>query len=285
MSKHFFRDFFTRIGSKYDFSADRRMLYKQILKYQKSAPGMEKQVRDMLKANYALRKKYGSRFKIVSLGSSCLPRTLATFTMLKAGKKSGEKSMPFDLALTPPKALARYLRTDFRDFFSERAFFDTEKGCWVSDDPADGLSFYHDKDCGINEFKKLTARYSARIENFREALNFPGPVLFLAHKMTHLLFKETISYSPCEYEEVFREIKKIRGNKPFKILFFVCDHNDTTTGIEGAEFIHLLWPDAKYIWHHEERHTPEGVRFEMAFAENCRKALLALLEENKGYLY
>ncbi len=255
------------------------MLYKQILEYQKSAPEIADQVRKILKENYDLRKRYGSRFKTVSLGWSCLPRTLATFTLLKAGKKAGEKSMPFDLTLTPPKTLARCLKTDFRDFILAESFFDADKGYWVSA-PTDGISFVHDKDCGAKDLQKLSTRYQARIENFREALNFPGPVLFLMHKATHVLYQE-VHHRDSDFEEVFREIKKLRGDKPFKILLFACDHNDTTTGIEGAEFIRLPWPDAKYIWHHEERHTPEGVRFEMTFAEICRKALLALLARDE----
>ncbi len=270
MNKHFFREIFSRLGSKYAFSADRRMFYKQLFEYQRSAPESANRVRDILKANYTLRKKHGSRFKIVSLGWSCLPRTLATFTMLKAGKKAGEKSMPFDLALTPPGTLANCLKTDFKEFLSERSFFHTEKGYWISDS-ADGIEFVHDMDCGIKDLSKLSARYQARIENFREALDFPGPVLFLMHKATHVLYQE-VHHPDSDFESVFREIKKIRGSKPFKILLFACDHNETSSRMEGAELIRLPWPDAKYIWHHEERHTPEGVRFEMAFAEICRKA-------------
>ncbi len=278
MEQHFFRNLSAKIGSKYAFSADRRMFCKQFLEYQKSAPDMADTVWDILKKNYDLRKKYGSQFKVVSLGWSCLPRTLATFTMLKAGKKAGEKSMPCDLALTPPAALAQFLKSDFQNYISEKSFFDTDNGYWVSD-TQNGVSFVHDKDCSAEDYRKLADRYHARINHFREALNFPGPVLFLMHKATHVLYQE-VNHPVSDFEEVAREIKRIRGDKPYKILCFACDHNETATHIEGAEFIRLPWPDAKYIWHHEERHTPEGVRFEMAFAEHCRNALLSMLKEN-----
>lgn len=279
MSKQIFRTFLSRLGSKFAFSADKRMFCKQFLEYQKSAPDMADSVWDMLNRNYALRKKYGSQFKIVSLGWSCLPRTLATFTMLKAGKKAGEKSMPCDLALTPPAALAQFLRSDFQNYISGKSFFDTKNGYWISD-TEEGGSFVHDKDCGADDYRKLADRYHARINNFREALNFPGTVLFLMHKATHVLYQE-VNHSVNDFEAVFREIKRIRGDKPFKILLFSCDHNDTTSDVNGAELIRLPWPDAKYIWHHKERHTPEGVRFEMAFAEYCRNALLSMLKENE----
>lgn len=278
MKKNILRHLFARFASKHTW-ADSRMLYKQYLSYCKSAPDLDEQIWRLLKSNYDLRKKYGRQFKIVSLGWSCLPRTLATFTMLKAGKKAGEKSMPFDLAGNPPKSVAHFLHTDFSDYFSDKWLFDKANNWWMND-PATGVFYAHDMDCKENELEKIVARYRARIENFREALHFPGPVLFIMHKATHLRHVPLNHNAAEDFEEVAREIKRIRGDKPFKILCFACDHNEPATHIEGAEFIRLLWPDARYIWHLEERHTPEGVRFEMAFGEHCRNALLSMLKEN-----
>ena len=257
---------------------EKRFYYRNFLRTADSAPAAEKEIRTLFNSNYRLLQQYGTQYKIISLGWNCMPRSLTTTSMLKPGKGAGEKSLPFDLVITPPAVTAQLLETDFSAYFDGEWIFDPAEGCWVRS-PETGILYPHDTDCGPEDLEKLQTRLRKRIENFREAVRFPGPVLFILNKATQFRGKPT-GHTAADVEAVCRAIKKIRGENPYKILVTCCDPEDPGEPSDGAETVCHPYPRADYVWHHAERFTPEGVRFELGYIRLCRKALVELLKQS-----
>lgn len=253
-----------------------RMTLKTIDHIRQLAPALEKEAWDILMANFFLRKRFENQYKIVSLGFTCMCRHFATYAMLKPNKSSGEKGMPFDLAASPPKAVAHFLKTDFADYFTKEWTFNEERQCW-NNAPDTGCFYAHDKDCGPQDLEKLRTRLKGRIENFREMMQFPGPVLFIIHK-AYLLERKPTGFTDNDVQSLCDEIKNLRGDKPFRIIIFACDHDDHCREIRGAEIYHHPWPSLHYTWHNPaECNTPEGVKFELGLYALIRKGLVDLL--------
>ena len=266
--------------SKLIWSRDLKKLCNEYLKIWDIMPELGALARKNLFANYRFRKKHRGEYRIVSLGWNCLPRTLLTLWMLKPSKGVGEKSMPFDLIATPPEIAAHFLSNDFADYFDGEWTYKTENGykCWYSE-VFKGLFFPHDPDCGPGEEgqNKLRARLRRRIEAFREAMAFEGPVLFVFHKAL-LWDLRPLDHKAEDIELLCREVARLRNGKPYKILVFACDHDDDCQEIAGAEFVRLKYPRADYIWH-TDRFTPEGVKFETELVTVCRNTLEKMLKD------
>ena len=262
-------------------SKDFKMLCKQYLKICDAVPEMSKAAWKCIYSNYKFRRKHRNQFKIVSLGWNCMPRTLTTLWMLKPSKGVGEKSMPFDLIASPPDAVAHYLETDFSDYFEGNWVYKTVNNytCWFNE-TWDNVLYPHEIGLGNSEedLAKLKSKLHERIKNFREALTFEGPILFVMHKATWW-DKLPLEHKVEDIERIARSIARIRGDKPFKILVFACDHNDNCEKIEGATLVKHPYPHAEYIWHLAERFTPAGVKFEIGLLDICRNALADLLKK------
>lgn len=261
---------------------DFKMLCKEYLKAYDAAPSLAAESWKIYYGNYKFRKKYKDQFKIVSLGWDCMPRTLLTLGMLKPSKGVGEKSMPFDLIANHPHALTHFLENDFADYFAEEWTYNHESRYWCNA-PWSGVFYPHDPDCDSTPegLEKLQKRMRNRINNFREMLKFAGPVLFVLHKSTRDDKQRPFQQDPADIEKACKCVEKLRNGKPFKILVFVCDHNDTCRHIDGATVINLPYPTPDYVWHLDERFTPEGVTFETAFTKICRQELISMMKEIK----
>lgn len=57
-------------------------------------------------------------YQVVSLGNSCLTRTLAVATGIKPRRLYGEKSCPFDLYVSDLKRTIELIENDFEGFFN-----------------------------------------------------------------------------------------------------------------------------------------------------------------------
>ena len=253
-----------------------RMTLKTIDHVREFAPELEQEAWNILMANFFLRKKFENQYKIVSLGFTCMCRHFATYAMLKPNRTSGEKGMPFDLAASPPKAVAHFLKTDFGDYFTKEWTFNKERNCW-NNAPDTGCFYPHDKDCGPEDLEKLQTRLKGRIGNFRETMASDKPILFILHKSVISEGNPT-NFTDKEAEELCNEIKRIRNGKPFKIIILACDHDDHCEKIEGADIYHHHWPTKYYTWHNpEECNTPEGLKYELGLYSIMRKGLVELL--------
>ena len=150
-----------------------RLLLKSYMKVCECAPEYSSEAWKSLYSNYRILTKYSGKYKVISLGWNCMPRTLATHCLIKPSKGAGEKGMPFDLSANIPKTVAHFLKTDFADYFTGSWSYDTGRNCWRND-PSNGVFYPHDKDCGPDDLDRLQKRFAGRINNFKEAVQFPG---------------------------------------------------------------------------------------------------------------
>lgn len=125
--------------------------------------------------------------QIISLGANCMVRSVLTRHGIKPSKADGELSYPFDLAIHPVSVVVDVLENNFENYFkglyfskNRRHILDISKkrDVWKKDD---GTCFNHDTDCGENDFEKLKARFSNRIDNFNKALSSGVPILFVIY--------------------------------------------------------------------------------------------------------
>ena len=194
-----------------------------------------------------------------------MARTYPTVYMLKPCRAAGEKGMPFDLSRTPPHGLAHVLENDFADYFNDNWEYDYENGRWKND-PATGIYYSHDRDCGPEQLAELQKRLQKRIDNFRETLKFPGLVFFLLHKRLEGDIKDI--------DRAAAILKKLRNNLPTKIVVIANDPAEDPATLENAEYYFLKYPGNAVDWFEPaERFTPAGVRFEMEFVKLIRKLL------------
>lgn len=103
-------------------------------------------------------------YKIISIGTYCLPRVITTFCGLKPRKRDGEKSCPFDLAFfNNIDKIAELIDTKFIHFYDglEYELLDWCKyECWTNK-KFDAI-FNHECTLSKNEF---IDRYNNRIKN------------------------------------------------------------------------------------------------------------------------
>lgn len=261
-----------------------KLFCEEFLKKYDAAPELASETWNMLYGNYKFRKKYKDKYKIISLGWDCMPRTLLTKGLLKPSKKMGEKSMPFDLIPSPARVIAHFLENDFSDYFDGQWTFEEESQSWHNGTLPE-VFYFHDRDCTSDAagLEKLQKRLALRIANFREAVALPCPVLFVLHKSTlDHIFRPTVQ-EVKDVERVCELIKELRGEKPFRIIVMSCNQDDDTTDVKGATFVRHLYPRPDYVWHYPERFTPEGVAFENTFLKICRNELIDLMRSTGVY--
>lgn len=98
----------------------------------------------------------------ISLGYNCFVRMVLTKFGLKASKKQGELSCPFDLCYTPLSSLVKVLENDFSDFLDDIECLEAGKS-FINKKYS--IYFIHENNLTLEDFK---IRYKKRIENFRK---------------------------------------------------------------------------------------------------------------------
>lgn len=189
-------------------------------------------------SNSALDEK---KVEIVSLGVNCLPRTLLTRRGIKPRKADGELSCPFDLVKHTDKMILTCLQNGFENYFDDFFFvekkwlfsFLKKKGLWQK---TDGTKFFHDKDCGKDDFEKLKTRIENRIKNFNQIVVSDKPVLFVM----------SLTYETEYIDEIYEALKVLRANKQFEfaVISFGARLNIRNTNIK---YLHLPLPTKDYI--------------------------------------
>ena len=219
-------------------------------------------------------KRHSHQYKIISLGADCMPRTFSTIYMLKPCRAAGEKGMPFDLANTHPETLAHFLENDFADYFNESWEYDKENRRWKNA-PWTKMFYPHDKDCDENSLEKLQNRLRGRIQNFREVMDFPGLIVFVAHKR--------IEGKVEDLDRAAAKLLELRKGKPTRVAVMATDWEDQDEAVmQYAEYIRLRYPNAEYRWYDGiQRFSPEGIHNEMDFVRTIRKLICSGL--NIGY--
>ncbi|MBE6402685.1 MAG: hypothetical protein E7039_03050 [Lentisphaerae bacterium] len=242
-----------------------QMQLQQYNKISNKVPELAGEVWNFMNDNRKFMKKYSGNYKIVSLGADCMPRTYPTVYMLKPCRAAGEKSMPFDLARTPPQGLVRFLENDFADYINDKWQYDHENGRWLND-PATGVWYSHDRDCGPDQLAELHKRVQRRINNFHEMLKFPGLVFFLLHKRLEGDIKDI--------DRACAALRKMRKDLPTKIVVIANDQSEEPSELENAEYFLLKHPLNAHDWFEPEvRFTVEGIHYEMQVVKLIRQLL------------
>ena len=122
-------------------------------------------------------------YRIIPLGSYCLPRVISTLSMLKPRKASGEKTLPFDLGFFwNIDGIIDTLDNEFKTFYDDIELghlnhdktrdlevlfdFNPQAKHWVSEK----LSAVFNHEYMMTSKEEFRSRYDKRIENFYEYL-------------------------------------------------------------------------------------------------------------------
>ncbi len=144
-------------------------------------------------------------FKIICLGTYCLPRVIATACHYKSKKIFGEKTCPFDLAFCWDfDSILDNLNNEFSNFFKNIKYdyitneklkkeiceiFSSKLNAKFWKNDSDGFIFNHEIDFS---FEELKSRYIKRINNFYEYL----------HKQDQELYFLIASFKPITDKQI-----------------------------------------------------------------------------------
>lgn len=211
--------------------------------------------------------------RIVSLGNSCLSRTLPTQWGLKPRKNQGEPSYPFDLSVNTLPAVVKYLSNDFSGYFDD-LYFDSAVKVWKN--RTDGTIYNHDLDCSAADKAKFMARFELRINNLRHILEQDSkPAIFISHYNINTPTAADETYRL--YDKLYRTLAAKRQNRAFKLL--IVDLSGTLNAARlPPEVILCAYPHLppSYVWYTDEhRRTKAGLSFEL----NLAQTLLNLIKQ------
>lgn len=206
-------------------------------------------------------------FQVITLGTTCFARYIVTKAGIKPTKEEGELTMPFDLAVHLPEFIPQIIASNFKGYLkdiridSNGIFEIFYKSSFLSK-PKRLAWLNHDNDLKGDK-TKLIERYSKRIENFLLAINKNEPTIFV---------------QACEYSynhgKLIEVIQKIRGAKPYKLLFIDIGSNLGINPYNNIETIEADYPYSNYIWHEDaHRNSSEGVVFENIMIHNIKQKI------------
>ena len=223
------------------------------------------------------RKQNLGKYIICSLGWNCLPRMLPTEWRLKANKKMGELSCPFDLAGHQAKVVADVIEKDFAGYLDDVIHYTDDRkfmGEYKADffNPNYGIMYVHDEDCQtLEDFKK---RYVARVENFRRVLSGDKPVLFVYNA------RKDTSPNRDTHDEIQKLCDVVMSRVHNKKSRFVVISPYDVGEIKGAHMYLSTWPVADYNWWVPlHRRTLYGIRWERKVMEFLYSELCAMLKD------
>lgn len=110
---------------------------------------------------YRLKFKIKYKYRIIPIGSYCMPRVITTFSLIKPRKKNGELSGPFDLAFFNDfDKIIECIDTKFANFY-DGLFYNNETKYWENNK----LNAVYNHD-GLLKQSEFINKYNKRIENF-----------------------------------------------------------------------------------------------------------------------
>ncbi len=210
------------------------------------------------------------RYRIISLGQSCMPRTLATEYGLKKRRCQGELSMPFDLAWHSSEMVVKSLESDFKNYLNDidysysRKFFVNRKSKKLN------ILYNHDKNYFAWDKKKFIKKLRSRIQNFRGALLSDDYLYFILSGYT----------DNSIVQRMYSIIKQRRGDKPFK--FFVLDYKNKIDAFENIISIKVSagWDVDKGNWF-----KPEGQSAFQSYIQDVGKIIADEMSKDVDVIY
>ncbi len=213
-------------------------------------------------------------YRIISLGTSCLSRTLPTQWGLKPRKNQGELGYPFDLSVNLLPAIVKYVSNDFSGYFDD-LYYDNTLKVWKN--RTDGTIYNHDLDCSAEERNKFIDRFNRRIDNFRQILEQDTkPAIFISHYNIDTPAVTDEVY--CLYDKLYRTLTAKRQNRVFKMLIVDLSGKLKSNRLP-PEIILCSYPylPASYIWYQNDyRQTKIGLQFELSLAQTLFKLISQL---------
>lgn len=206
-------------------------------------------------------------YKLVSLGTDCLSRTIPTRWGLKPPKSLGERTHPFDLAIHPYEAVCEVLDRDFEDYLDVK---------WLGMNNLNyvihkklKVHFNHEKGetFSANEYSYFIEQYRRRIANLRQDIA-GHPILYVLHL--------TASRVPCQLYEIlarrtphgFALLAISTANEPF-------DETTAADAPPGLILEHIPYPYAGYVWHIPAHYaSPAGQAFDRRIVAAVRRAIV-----------
>ena len=190
-------------------------------------------------------------YKIISLGTDCLSRTIPTRWGLKAPKLLGERTHPFDLAVHPYEALCRILDSDFEGYLDPAQLIMGGRNYVVHRTLK--VQFNHEigDEYAANGFAAFVELYNRRVRNFREDIG-NNKVLFILHMVSN--------HVPGELAEILRKRMPHAHWRLLVINTSDRDHDPAAAGSAPPELIlgHIPYPYEGYVWHLLPHFTTAG---------------------------
>ena len=218
------------------------------------------------KSNYAWKSNY--QYKLVSLGSHCLPRTIPTRWGLKYPKSMGELSHPFDLSVHLYETICQVINNDFEDYLNPSFLqHDINK---IPVHTKYDVYFNHERgdDFVENNYLKLIEKYRARINNFyKDIASSPILFLYVNHKKENIFPSKLAQIVQNKFADVHHKFLYINTGQP---------NFDTQKGVLPKNMIakHIPYPDGEYIWHHHQYYISKaGKHFELAIVNSIKQAV------------
>lgn len=221
---------------------------------------LKKDVYAKLKEVY--NKALSSDYEIVSLGTSCYPKTILTRHKLKKTRAHGEKTLPFDLAWYHRASfITEFVQNDFEGFFSDMQYIENI-GCW---DNFRKINFSHETSFGKEDKQLLIEKYKKRIESFKEILSNTKPVLFVQFLNTESVGEDV--------EALYEVLKQKRGAKPFELL--VVDAADLIKNhSEKVNILKIKIPtEYKDLYDSSFYKSKQGKSIEREIITNCKNII------------
>lgn len=206
------------------------------------------------------------KYKIIPIGTFCLPRWIATKMKIKAPRYYGEKTLPFDLCHHYDiDEITSNIKNNFKNYFDELEWSD-EENTWVNKK----FNAIYNHDDKLNK-KKFILRYKKRINNFIEYCNFSGPVYFL-------FFVFIRDLETQEFIQKIQELNKVlsmkRGVKEYKLILVSLDREITLNKkIENLEIINQKWEFGS-DWGKEMLETEYGKKFYNTLASKLLEKII-----------
>jgi hypothetical protein len=207
-------------------------------------------------------------YKIISLGTDCLSRTIPTRWGLKPPKLMGERTHPFDLALHPYEALCRILDSDFRDYLDPNLLIMAGRNYVVHRTLK--VQFNHEigDEYAADGFAAFLDLYNRRIRNFRED-TANHKILFILHMVSN--------HIPVELCEI---LQKWMPHTDWRLL--AINTSDRAYGLAspgttppGLILAHIPYPYEGYVWHLLPHFTTAGGEaFDAKVVETVRQAIV-----------
>lgn len=147
----------------------------------------------------------------VSLGQNCFSRMKLTTYGLKAKKKQGELSCPFDLSNMPVDSIAKILNSNFKDYFVN-LYYDEVDEMWKNSRYL--IQYPHDYNLFLPD---MMLRYQKRIDNFQNMVANQKKLVFVLTTFDRNFEIESLN-------QIYEYLKLNRKEHCFK--FFVISFVD-----------------------------------------------------------